>query len=903
MNSKLVNSIARITSGKSRGTGFLVNDNFIITCNHVIKNRNDISVAFADQYGDFCYRVNVLVENYLIEQQGDIAVLKVIGSLPEHIKPLPVAETANYSMKNPFSSYGFPVQSKINGLPFIDGKIVATNIRGEHNHPIIHLTNTNDISHGFSGAPIYDDDLQEVIGVLCAVAKEDGIGRGTAMGFGVPIDLLRARFSEIFAKEIEVGNFELPKELTALNSVDEEDLIGREKDIDHIHKMLQKNKRVCVLQGIGGIGKTNVALGYIEKYKSQYDYVGWINVSISIVENFIQQIGSVVHNFKYNNNKKITDNFSALIEILKKQTRGSNLLLVIDNADKIEEFKYSILKQFEQSGWNILFTSRVVPDDDYACTYALKKLDRTYTKQIFYRHHKEKKDDESLDKLLDLIHDHTLVTKLIAKAGRRFSVAELYQIIKKDNINASKLQAKFRIKKEDTKLNIATYLVEKVFDVKDYKFTEIQNSYLRYFSVLPSSNISFSDLCKLFLIAEDGETAFWNDLDDLFERGWLIKGRDDKGATFRMHPIIQDVLRVKLIANADFCEDLIKGTTSSLSAHPNDDIVKKGKYIPIGESIIRYLDLKEESIGNLALFLATRYSTLSQFNNAIELLKKCISEKYRSNNLNRHIHSSLAGKYWEIGQYSKAKNSIALALDMQTEEDSIDYYLESTLYNRLGLIQHDLSNDIDAVKSYQESIRLIEKSNVAYEGIALGKATRMHNMGFVYFYGLNERDKGIEILEKSKDIRVEFGGTDFRGLGNSYSSLCKFYSDIGIYGKALEYADESIRITALYFSKDNLNWAYRYSNKCYALYGLERFEEALDLINKSLYIRVKYLGENNISNWDIYELKAEILYKLSLMDEAKHSAVQALKCYKRKSVCKPEVIEQLEALIRKTTSN
>jgi nitrogen regulatory protein PII len=58
-----------------------------------------------------------------------------------------------------------------------------------------------------------------------------------------------------------------------------ERLIGRKEELDAIHKELQHDgsRKMVVVHGLGGMGKTQLALAYAQRYKDKYSAVLWVN--------------------------------------------------------------------------------------------------------------------------------------------------------------------------------------------------------------------------------------------------------------------------------------------------------------------------------------------------------------------------------------------------------------------------------------------------------------------------------------------------------------------------------------------------------------------------------------------------------------------------------------------------
>lgn len=66
------------------------------------------------------------------------------------------------------------------------------------------------------------------------------------------------------------------------------DFVGRSEDLTKLHSVLSTPGSVCVLSGVGGIGKTGTAIEYTYCYEGTYSHIFWINAesAISCVDSY-----------------------------------------------------------------------------------------------------------------------------------------------------------------------------------------------------------------------------------------------------------------------------------------------------------------------------------------------------------------------------------------------------------------------------------------------------------------------------------------------------------------------------------------------------------------------------------------------------------------------------------------
>ena len=159
------------------GTGFLVSDNYAITCAHVVAKALSIPENKHNKpegklyLGVPHYRLEIeaKVEIWhpvlpnLKEGYSDIAILKLLKNLPNDIQPMVIKEQ-NFR-EHMFRTYGFPdgfdrstlAQGKIVGNPLGD----RVEVECEQDKCIV---------AGFSGAPIWDETLQGIVGMVVEAA-------------------------------------------------------------------------------------------------------------------------------------------------------------------------------------------------------------------------------------------------------------------------------------------------------------------------------------------------------------------------------------------------------------------------------------------------------------------------------------------------------------------------------------------------------------------------------------------------------------------------------------------------------------------------------------------------------------------------------------------------------------
>jgi hypothetical protein len=164
------NSIVAILDKKKKiiGTGFVVGENLILTCAHVVETATStiidpttdlnvqVTVRFAIDGSEAIAQVDA--RNSSPGYEKDVALLRV-DTLPQGAEPLPLAPTAG-SAGHDFYAYGYATVINVQGIG-ARGKIVDI----VDSDRLVQLT-SQEPDHGMSGGPVLDEQRRVVIGMI-----------------------------------------------------------------------------------------------------------------------------------------------------------------------------------------------------------------------------------------------------------------------------------------------------------------------------------------------------------------------------------------------------------------------------------------------------------------------------------------------------------------------------------------------------------------------------------------------------------------------------------------------------------------------------------------------------------------------------------------------------------------
>lgn len=181
------------------GTGFVITDNAIATCAHVlyygvfgehrpIMNKDEVTITFSPLGIDYC----TIVEYY--HNDNDIAILKATESLPQEMNPVILCSPADVKKPVTFLTHGYrSFGEKYEGIP-ADGRVLnsfSKVLKRPPSYPPL-LLDTKRIEGGMSGAPLYIPDVDRVIGFI-TLKWENEIDSAIAL----PAEIIREACSEV----------------------------------------------------------------------------------------------------------------------------------------------------------------------------------------------------------------------------------------------------------------------------------------------------------------------------------------------------------------------------------------------------------------------------------------------------------------------------------------------------------------------------------------------------------------------------------------------------------------------------------------------------------------------------------------------------------------------------------
>ena len=299
--------------------------------------------------------------------------------------------------------------------------------------------------------------------------------------------------------------------------------IGREKIIENINNEFFKNKKSVYLYGIGGIGKTSIALKYA-KVQNTFTRCFFVKFSKDIKT-------TIIENMRFSDYDDLTDSISNNVMYESKMSflrkYDEDTILIIDdlyNENKTLDEIRNTPEFVELCGLDIriLFTTRY---DMRAEGIRVDALSIEECKRLFCNNlGNQNIPTKVLCKLIEAVNGHTMMIKLIARTLQTSNISpeEMLEIIKRNSFDSVeiapiKIEEDYISSKERQEKKILEHLQD-LFDMAG--LSDLEKSIINVLGFAPGICIHLDTFCEL-LVNTNGFFEIKRSCLRLIDLGWI----------------------------------------------------------------------------------------------------------------------------------------------------------------------------------------------------------------------------------------------------------------------------------------------------------------------------------------------------------------------------------------------
>lgn len=347
--------------------------------------------------------------------------------------------------------------------------------------------------------------------------------------------------------------------------------LGRDKELEELEWAVDHNVNPIEIWGLGGQGKTELAIRFGRQYQNDKHNVYWVTFSETFWKTITEKIAAGIPQLL----ERGQDSDSKYGEVMKHLRQCSqNDLLIIDNVEWVDIVTPD--PQHDQYGpfdalcglpMHLILTARTKYQDG---GIEIKRMDNEVLYGIFERH-SEKIEKQKMDALIDAVDGHTMAIDLIARTlHESYGAVTPEMILQKFNDEAypdigADYGRKMTLQKISEHIGSLFTLIG---------LTDTAKQILCYATLLPEDGME-SELFRLTM--PDVSTREFQTLD---KRGFL---RWENGCV-TIHPVVRMICREKLNPTEENCEGFLNALWAQFTNSDN-----KVKRINTDKDIRKYI--------------------------------------------------------------------------------------------------------------------------------------------------------------------------------------------------------------------------------------------------------------------------------------------------------------------------
>jgi Flp pilus assembly protein TadD len=598
-------------------------------------------------------------------------------------------------------------------------------------------------------------------------------------------------------KQLEGNPFKLPQRREGRP-------FGREEELEKLHELLQSGKNVCVVSGMGGIGKTGLVREYANLPECTSLFTGGVYyIDVRDRENMA---GEIIALTKWKFKADLPANLSTLQMVKacwqqwKYQTE--NVLLIFDDISSLNKDIESYLPPKDLVSLRVLMTSRETPDKRIAEKLELQVLSEAAAVDLLASIIGQERIDAEPKEAKLLCYELGYLPLALELVG--------YYLDDEDYQDLSLLAMGDKLREKVKHPSLSPEQVPGGIQAKrglqaafDLSWEELKPEAQYLACVLAAfapSPIRWDLVIKIYQQLQ-GELFNHDNLKDR----WLKSLR-------KLHLVItvdKDIYNLHLLIHDYFYEQL--------KQHLNFSQIKQA-----------FCDVFALVASNI-----DQSTNLETFNLIEPHLKKMIAWCETKENIEfTGSLNGLALLYDSQGRYNDAEPLYLQSLDIRKRQLGNDHPDVATILNNLAGLYESQGRYNDAEPLYLQSLD-IRKRQLSNDHPDV--ATSLNNLAQLY-YSQGRYNDAEPLLLQSLDIRKRQLGNDHPHVAQSLNNLAQLYYSQGQYNDAEPLYLQSLDIRKRQLGNDHPDVAQSLNNLAQLYYSQRKYLEAENLAQQALVI-------------------------------------------------------------------
>ena len=536
---------------------------------------------------------------------------------------------------------------------------------------------------------------------------------------------------------------------------------GRDMELDALHEMLCSQGKVF-LQGIAGIGKSELAKAYAKRYSREYTNIIYFTYSGDLK----RDIANLDFADDVDDNETMDARFSRHHRLLRRLRDDS--LLIIDNFNTVTA-RDSLLDVVLNYHCRIIFTTRSKFDnytsmklEEIADTEALIKL-----MGCFYSD--AEKQRPVLEQIIQAVHRHTLAVELSASLLET-GILDPLPLLNKLKTEKAALDATDTIGiTKDGRSRKATYYdhIHTLFSL--YQLSNAETDVMRNLSLAPLTGIPGRLLANWLKLRD------MNIVNGLIEKGFV---QTVDGRTVTLHPMIQEVAMEETRPSVQKCRTLLDSIHEICLLH-GYDISYYRQLFQMVESVIERIENDDMPV--YLRFLEDTFPYMDKYHDlqGMELVLNELSVLLKDKSVGSASDRALLISYRAYCE-KKPDKAIKLqkeAIAMIPEITPDNALLVSNLYSNLGGFYKQSGKLERAKQNMEQAIRILEQYGLTHFHDSIVQITNYA----VLLTDMGQPNVGLSALKKLCRVIQEYNSDktmDYASVQEAMGGICLTIGDI-----------------------------------------------------------------------------------------------------------------------------
>jgi len=682
---------------------------------------------------------------------------------------------------------------------------------------------------------------------------------------------------------------------------------GRDEKLDFTHANFQSGDRVSLTQsvsGLGGVGKTAIALEYAYRYSHEYETIWWINAETS---------ASVLIAYRdFALQKRIVTDDAKSDEVINAMkhwfSNNENWLFIYDNADADDFDKWLGSYLPQNSKGHILVTTRSsnFPRSKSVDIIVFNEAESI----IFLKERTQKIGDGYSENLAKTLAERLQYLPLALEQAAAY-IVETPNVSYQDYINLLSERGVETFEKDNYLVDY-TSIINMTWNISMQKITNEGARQMfnmcAYFAperIPVDMFVRGSGVLPEPLQSGIVDLLQRNDiLRDLTRYSLLILGRNastssEEKRVLDMHRLLQEVVQKSFGNNVEWLGyglDLMRKAID-WKAGDKDSVnlfkIESPHAILITEKSLKvYKEDKQKldaiawilnAVGDIDNDLGEYQKALDNQYKAMELWSKIYGKKHSNT---ATIYNSIGKVHYNLSEYSKALDYYNKAIEIYKKKLGKEHSLVGVTYNNIGKVYIKLGKSL-GVRVLYDALKILQNNYgenhpytaTVYMDIGINHIENdffktLHSIENMV-YTLSESgdsDKGAEYALKNFNKALAIYKNIYEDAhyctAMSYNYVGKSYIYLKKYDKALDNLEKALNIVNDIYGTEHLYTATIYANLGSLYSHLDKFDNALHYFKKVLEIQKKFFSESDLSIASLYNDMGHFFLKFKMYDKA-----------------------------------